>query len=205
MIATNTFSARQVKPDALPASQPASANEDIAVLVQLIKSKNERGFHLLYDKYSGALYSVLIKIVRRSDVAEDLLQEVFLKIWKHIDGYDTAKGTLFTWMLNITRNQGIDYLRSSGYQQQLLNVNLELFSLHLDNHGARVSNTSELEFKDIKNKALQLEPKYAAVIDMIFFHGWTYEQTAQILDLPLGTVKTRARKALSMLKIIYQE
>jgi DNA-directed RNA polymerase specialized sigma24 family protein len=60
--------------------------------------------------------------------------------------------------------------------------------------------SGELEFKDLKSKALDLDPKYAEVIDMIFFNGWTYEQTARILNQPLGTVKTRARKGLNMLK-----
>jgi RNA polymerase sigma-70 factor (ECF subfamily) len=110
----------------------ATATVDAATLVQMLKSKSERGFDLLYDKYSGALYSILMKIVRRTDVADDLLQDVFLKIWKYIDGFDPARGTLFTWMLNIARNHAIDYLRSSGYQQQMQQVNVDFSSLHLD-------------------------------------------------------------------------
>jgi RNA polymerase sigma-70 factor, ECF subfamily len=133
MTVINDLTAPQViAPPSPNDNQSATATVDTAILVQMLKSKSERGFHILYDKYCGALYSILIKIVRRTDVADDLLQDVFLKIWKHIDGFDPARGTLFTWMLNIARNQAIDYLRSSGYQQQMQQVNVDFSSLHLD-------------------------------------------------------------------------
>ncbi len=176
---------------------------DTALLVQMIKSHSEKGFNILYNKYSGALYGVLIKLVRHTDVANDLLQDTFVKIWKHIDGFDSERGTIYTWMLNIARNLAIDYLRSSGYRKQLLNVNLDLYSENKEFMSTSAFNMSELEVKDFRKKALQLDPKYAEVIDMVFFYGWTHEQTAQIMSLPLGTVKTRARKGLGMLKTLY--
>lgn len=176
---------------------------DTSALVGMIKADNERGFHILYDKYCGALYGILMKFVRRTDFADDLLQEVFVKIWRNIDSFDPARGTLFTWMLNITRNHAIDYLRSSSRLQQLLHVDNEKYSLDKDYVDANASNSNIAELKDLQNKALQLDAKYAEVIDMIFFYGCTHKQTARILKLPLGTVKTRARKGLGMLKNIY--
>jgi RNA polymerase sigma-70 factor (ECF subfamily) len=206
MTVNNDYSTRQVLTVPSPTSyQTTGTVMDTATLVRMIKSKSEKGFTILYDNYCGALYGIVMKFVRRTDVADELLQDVFLKIWKHIDGFDSAKGTFFTWMLNIARNQSIDYLRSSGYRQQLLHVNNDLFSLHMDYISAKALNTNEVEFKDIKSKALQLDPKYAEVIDMIFFYGCSHEQTALILKLPLGTVKTRARKGLGMLKTLYQQ
>ncbi len=173
-------------------------------LVQMVKSKSERGFNVLYDNYCGALYGILIRFVLRRDVADDLLQEVFLKIWKNIDCFDPQKGSLFTWMLNITRNQAIDYLRSSCHRRQMLHVNNDIFSLHTDSFGSIDSNDILMELKEIKGKVRQLDLKYAEIIDLIFFHGCTQEQTARILHLPLGTVKTRARKGLGKLKILYR-
>jgi RNA polymerase sigma-70 factor (ECF subfamily) len=108
-------------------------------------------------------------------------------------------------MLNIARNQALDYLRSSTYRKQLLQVEIDLFSHCTDNIGNTISNSCPIEFTDFKNKALQLDPKYSEVIDLIYFYGWTQEQTAEILKLPLGTIKTRARKGLSLLKILYQQ
>ena len=206
MKTTFTYTAQQSSPGASPTGyESASKGDDTATLVWMVKSKNERGFNILYDKYCGALYGILIKIVMRTDVANDLLQDVFVKIWKHIDTFDPARGTIYTWMLNIARNRAIDYLRSSCHQQQFLHVGNELFSVHTDYIDANASSSSMTEFKDLQNKALQLDAKYAKVIDMIFFYGYTQEQTARILKLPLGTVKTRARKGLSMLKILYQQ
>ncbi len=206
MTATTSFSPQQATTAASnTVHESAGTGVDTATFVWMIQSKNERGFHILYDKYCGALYGILMKFVRRTDVADDLLQDVFVKIWKHIDTFDPSRGTLFTWMLNIARNQAIDYLRSSSHQQQLLHVDNELFSLHTNYIDANASNSNMAEFKDLQNKALQLHEKYAEVIDMIFFYGCTQEQTARILKLPLGTVKTRARKGLGMLKIICQQ
>ena len=205
MNTTDSYSLHQV------ISEPSTTDNhfvkstvDTAMLLEMVRSKSEKGFHILYDKYCGSLYNILLKIVLRTDVADDLLQETFVKIWKYIDRYDPAKGTLFTWMLNIARNQAIDYLRSHGYRQQL-HENIDPFLLHVDCISTADINTSDLEFKDFKSNAMQLDKKYAEVIDMIYFHGWTQEQTARILDLPLGTVKTRARKAVEMLKIIYHQ
>ncbi|MFM9948382.1 MAG: RNA polymerase sigma factor [Saprospiraceae bacterium] len=205
MIATDDSPTRQIIQTPPTIFDPSSGSaEDTAALILMIKSKSERGFHLLYDKYCDALYGKLIKLVQRTDIAEDLLQETFVKIWRHIDGFNPTRGTLFTWMSNIAKNQAIDYLRSSGHRKQLLHVELGLFSLQMDYKSVTASNTSEVEFTDLKNETMHLDPKYAEVIDLIFFYGWTQEQTARILGLPLGTVKTRARKGLELLKMFYQ-
>lgn len=206
MIATTTYSKRQVISTFISNNTKfVNPNNDIDSLVKLVQSKSERGFNTLYNKYCGALYGVIIKLVKRTDVADDLLQDTFVKIWKHIDTFDSSKGTLYTWMLNIARNQAVDYLRSPTYQKQLLQVEIDLFSHCTDSIGNITSNSCAIEFRDFKNKALQLDPKYTEVIDLIYFYGWTQEQTAEILKLPLGTIKTRARKALSLLKMLYQQ
>jgi RNA polymerase sigma-70 factor, ECF subfamily len=178
---------------------------ETAILVQMIKSKSERGFNILYSNYSRALYGVLFKYVRRTELADDLLQDTFVKIWKHIDQFDPARGSLFTWMLNVAQNLAIDYLRSAAHRKQSLQVNIDLVSSTKDYKSNITSTTNEAEFNDFKSKALKLDPKYAEVIDMIFFYGWSHEQTAQLLKLPLGTIKTRARKGLGLLKILYQQ
>ena len=206
MIALTTYSKRQVIPTFISNNTKfVNPNNDIDSLIKLVQSKSERGFHILYNKYCGALYGVIIKLVKRTDVADDLLQDTFVKIWKHIDSFDSSKGTLYTWMLNIARNQAVDYLRSATHQKQLLQVEIDLFSHCPDSIGNINANSCAIEFRDFKNKALQLDPKYTEVIDLIYFYGWTQEQTAEILKLPLGTIKTRARKGLSLLKMLYHQ
>jgi RNA polymerase sigma-70 factor, ECF subfamily len=206
MLATTRVSTGQVTKVPTPANnQKDGRTVEAAILVQMIKSKSERGFNILYNNYSRALYGVLFKYVRRTELADDLLQDTFVKIWKHIDGFDPARGSLFTWMLNIAQNLAIDYLRSAVHRKQSLQVNIDLLSLTKNYKGHITSNVNELEFMDFKNKALQLDSKYAEVIDMIFFYGWSHEQTARLLKLPLGTIKTRARKGLGLLKILYRQ
>ena len=206
MIATTSYSKQQVIPVFFSNDTTlVDPENDSTLLVKLVKSKSERGFQTLYNMYCGALYGVIMKLVKRNDVADDLLQDTFVKIWKHIDSYDSSKGAFFTWMLHIARNQAVDYLRSPTYRKQLLQVEIDLFSHSTKSIGNTTSNSCPIEFTDFKNKALQLDPKYSEVIDLIYFYGWTQEQTAEILKLPLGTIKTRSRKGLSLLKMLYKQ
>ena len=77
-----------------------------------LQAKDKSALEHLYDNYSGALYGVIFRVIKNEDIAEEVLQDVFLKIWDRFDQYDSAKGKLFTWMLNIARNQAIDKTRS---------------------------------------------------------------------------------------------
>ncbi len=189
-------------PTALKVS-PVNKTPDTALLVLLIKSRSERGFTFLYNNYYKALYLTIVKFVKSTEVADELLQDTFVKIWKNIDMYDPAKGTLYTWMLKIARNLAIDYLRSPVCKNQKQHVSIDLMLHNEDNFNHTTSNHVDLDFKDFKAKALQIDQKYAKIIEMIFFYGYTHQQTARVLNLPLGTVKTRARKGLSMLKTLY--
>src|SRR6478672_10809569 len=86
-------------------------------LITLLRQKDNGAFSYLYEHYSGALYGIIKQIVADVDLANDVLQEVFVSIWKKIDSYDESKGRLFTWMLNIARNASIDKTRSRSFQQ----------------------------------------------------------------------------------------
>ena len=205
MIATHNLSKMQVFKALNPFEiKSEKKTDETTILVHLIKSKSEFGFATLYDKYCNALYRALLKIVKRTEVAEDLLQDTFVKIWKNIDKFDHSKRTLYTWMLNIARNQAIDYMRSPYCKNQLQNISIDQFPIHPIYATSVQSNNNNLDFKDFRAKALKIDQKYAEVIDVIFFLGYTHKQTAKLLNLPLGTVKTRARKGLSMLKILYE-
>src|SRR5581483_10388206 len=94
-------------------------------LVLALKKKNNQAFAFLYDNYAGALYSIIKQIITdNSELANDVLQEVFINIWRKIETYDHTKGRLFTWMLNIARNASIDMLRSKSYQNTQKNQEL---------------------------------------------------------------------------------
>ena len=94
-------------------------------LVRALKDRDKIAIQALYDMYSGALLGVIFRIVQHSEVAEDLLQDTFIKIWHSADSYDSSKGRLFTWMINIARNLSIDKLRSKDFRNASKNQDIE--------------------------------------------------------------------------------
>lgn len=91
-------------------------HRDESAFVALLKSKKKEGMEQLYDRYSESLFGIIYSVVRDLKIAEDILQDTFVKIWQNIDSYDSSKGRLFTWMLNVARNGAIDYTRSKQHK-----------------------------------------------------------------------------------------
>ena len=164
-------------------------------LVLLLKQKQEAAFNYLYDHYSGSLYSVILNIVPDRELASDILQEVFVKVWKQIESYDQTKGRLFTWMLNVARNASIDAVRSKNYQQS--QQNRELTENVYDAGGSTQINTDRIGLRKIVQN---LKDDYRVLVEMSYFEGYTQDEISKILKIPLGTVKTRLRNALIQLK-----
>ena len=166
-------------------------------LVQLLQQRSRSIFSYLYDNYSGALYSVILNVVNEEELANDVLQEVFVKIWKQIDSYDSSKGRLFTWMLNIARNASIDMIRSKGFQNSRQNRELseDVYS---------AGGTSEIKTDQIGLRKLvySLKEEYRVLVELSYFQGFTQDEIAKMLNIPLGTVKTRLRTALIQLREI---
>ena len=166
-------------------------------LLKLLRNKSREGISTLYDNYSPALYGVIFRIVNNKEIAEDILQEVFVKIWKNIASYDSAKGRLFTWMVNIARNLAIDQLRSKDFQKASKIQNLDNSVHYINKAYSSSGNTDHIGLKKIVE---QLKPEYLIVIDMQYFKGYTQAEVAKELNIPLGTVKTRTRAALTELR-----
>jgi RNA polymerase sigma factor (sigma-70 family) len=167
-------------------------------LVLALKERNDQAFSFLYDHYAGALYSIIKQIVTDSpESASDVLQEVFINIWRKIDSYDQAKGRLFTWMLNIARNASIDMLRSKSYQNAQKNQELP------DNvykGGADQAILQNVDSIGLKKMLEKLRPEHRILVELAYFKGFTHEEIAEIASIPLGTVKTRIRNALQQLR-----
>lgn len=162
-------------------------------LVEMLRHQDRKAFNYLYDNYSDALYGVVLKLVRTEETAQDLLQEIFVKIWKNIAQYDVGKGRLFTWMLNIARNTSIDYLRVNRPEIQDIESAVYWVEEHQEIH-------NDLDAKELREVVSQLKPEQQTLIEMVYWGGYTHEETAQRLDMPLGTVKTRVRSALRDLR-----
>lgn len=167
-----------------------------AELISLLKSRDARAFNYLYDNYSGALLGIINQILEDIELANDVLQEVFINIWKRIESYDQTKGRLFTWMLNIARNASIDMLRSKSYQNSQKNLQID------DRETFQSKSTIPLNIDGIGLKKIltKLRPEHRVLIELAYFKGYTHEEISEIEDIPLGTVKTRIRNALIQLR-----
>ncbi|UFH54503.1 RNA polymerase sigma factor [Spirosoma sp. KNUC1025] len=173
-----------------------------SVLLEKLVQRDQQAFQWLYDQYSPALYGILLRIVREEEQAQDLLQDVFIKIWKNLDAYDASKGRLFTWMLNVARNTAIDSLRSRKTQPfSEIRTDEENVRIIDQQHSTEQPNPEHIGIKDVVDK---LRPERKQLIDLIYFGGYTHEEAADKLKLPLGTVKTRVRAALQELKELFR-
>lgn len=162
-------------------------------LVASLKRNEKKAFDYLYDQYSGALYGVIYKVLRNEEIAADVMQEVFVKIWRKINDYDPARGRLFTWMMNIARNSSIDQLRKDKYSLDDIEDHVQ----EVDRLTQHQPNTNTIDLRDMMQK---LRPERQVLLDLVYLQGYTQEEAAAKLDLPLGTVKSRIRSALQDLK-----
>ena len=179
---------------------PYKANLSEPELIAAIRSKNRLASEALYTMYSRTLFYAIFRMVKNKEVAEDILQQVFLKSWNSFDQYNEEKGRLFTWMINIARHLSADELRSKRYQKSQLNQDLESANTYLDKHYHVSYN---VDCYGIKEYVHRLNVTQAQILNLVYFKGYTHAEAAQELQLPLGTVKTRVRVALQSLRTFF--
>ena len=167
-------------------------------IVAILAEKDDKAISLLYEHYGDTLYGVAYKVVKDEDLAQDILQESFIKIWKKCDTYDATKAKLFTWLFRITRNTAIDKLRSINNKTDK--------EVQID-----VSNVYKVGVESIKPDILdmqenleKIELKYQIVLEALFFQGMTQQEASDELDIPLGTIKSRLKIGLRELGKLYK-
>ena len=164
-------------------------------LVRSLQQREQAAFSYLYDHYSAALHGVILPIVSDPEAAVDVLQEVFVKIWRQIGQYDPAKGRLFTWMYRVARSTAIDMVRSKDWQNSLRNNPLTEEVIPLA--GSTPGRADEL---GLRNVVQHLKADYKVLVELSYFEGYKQEEISKMLNIPLGTVKTRLRAALLQLR-----
>ncbi len=147
--------------------------------------------------YSSSLYGVIVRIVIDTAIAEDVLQESFVKIWQSFSSYSAEKGRLFTWMVNIARNLSIDKIRSKDFKNHSKNQELENNVTFIDEQRNTVYKPELLGLKELVAK---LKPEQKSILDLVYFKGFTHVEAADELGVPLGTIKTRLRMAIVQLR-----
>lgn len=166
-------------------------------LIRAMKNGDENAFSRLYSLYGEAIFGVIFSIVPNEKIAEELLQDVFIKVWQNAPSYSLEKGRFFTWLLNIARNAAIDERRSKAFKNSQKNLSADSFVnliVSTDNLN-RKTNTIGLR-KFVK----ALKPACIKIIDLLYFKGFTQADASKTLEIPLGTLKTRNRACLKDLR-----
>jgi RNA polymerase sigma-70 factor, ECF subfamily len=177
-----------------------SAQVDEAGLVARLRQQDNRAIEILYDNYSSALYGVILRILKQEDLAEDVLQETFIKVWRNIASYDETKGRLFTWLVRIARNLALDRLKSRDFRNTQQNQNLDDVVTLVDD---RMTSDQQVDAIGLGRILEGLKPEQQVLVDLIYFQGYTQAEASEELRIPLGTVKTRMRAAISTLRGIF--
>ena len=180
----------------IPSKTPHIEESD---LIQRLRSRDCLALEYLYDHYSGALFGVISRIIQKEEVAEEVLQDAFIKIWDKIENYDASKGRLFTWMLNLTRNLAIDKTRSKEISKEGKTSGIDNLVNRIDRHESVEQGVESIGVRDIL-KNLPEEQKF--VVEYLYFKGYSQSELAEEFNIPLGTVKTRLRLAMKQLRSI---
>jgi RNA polymerase sigma-70 factor (ECF subfamily) len=153
----------------------------------------------LYDRYGRLAYSLIVRVVRDGAIAEDLVQETFLRVWNRAQGFDAQRGALGPWLLAVARNRAIDYLRSaSGRERNAIELEeVDHPALYTDMERDILASDKARVIRAALNK---LAPNQREVIELAYFEGLTQTEMAQRMGQPLGTVKTWVRTALKNLR-----
>ena len=166
-------------------------------LIAGLRAKDRKTTEYLYEKYSRALFAVIARIISDRDIAEEVFHDAFIKITRKIDSYEESKGRLYTWMANICRNSAIDKLRSKEISQTTKTNTIDDFVFGLESQSGTMEQVEAIGVKELMN---HLNEDQRFIIEYIYFQGYTHSELSEEFEIPLGTVKSRVRAALQVLK-----
>ncbi|MBV8729686.1 MAG: sigma-70 family RNA polymerase sigma factor [Acidobacteriia bacterium] len=170
-----------------------------AALIRRLQRRDPNALAELYDRYGRLAYSLILRVVRDTGVAEDIVQETFLRVWNRVQGFDAERGAIGPWLLAVARNRAIDYLRSTtGRARNTLELETtEHPSLYKDMEKDLLTADKARRVKAAMQK---LSPNHRQVIELAYFEGLSQTEMAERMGQPLGTVKTWVRAALKNLR-----
>ncbi|MDX6601123.1 MAG: hypothetical protein QOF13_325 [Solirubrobacterales bacterium] len=170
-------------------------------LMPRIGEKDPDAFEVFYDRHGGVAYSLAYRIVGERGAAEDVTQEAFISIWRSGARYDTARGSVRTWMLGIVRNRAIDALRSKAGRAPKLDFDDDSILEHRPAEELTDSEALRRETaKEVRGALDELPGEQSKVIELAYFGGFSHSEIAGMLGVPLGTVKGRMRLGLEKIR-----
>lgn len=169
-------------------------------IVELLAKADRQAVSLAYQHYGDAVYGMILRVISDKEIAREVLQDVFVKVWQNAEKYDRKKGRLFTWLANIARNAAIDRTRSKDFRRNQQTDSLENFVTNDISGG-------EMDLRDsgLKKVIDSLDEKYRTLIDLAYFQGYSHRELEKKLDIPLGTIKSRLRQAINQLRDILEK
>ena len=170
-------------------------------LIEGLQNMDGTAMSALYQMYSDSLYKVISTLVVIEEVAQDLLQETFIKIWKSFKQYDPGKGRLYTWMARLAKNLSIDYLRSVNYRNYTVSQNLSDSTLQIDQK-FQVSYNPELI--GVKDMTYILNDDQRSALDLIYFKGYTHIQAAEELNITVGILRSRLQSSITEMRKVFK-
>jgi len=173
---------------------------DDGELVERLQKRDPDAMAILYERYGRLTWSVILRIVRNQAVAEDLVQETFLRVWNRVAAFDRQKGALGPWVLTVARNRAIDYLRSVEGRAAESAFDLERLEHPSMFSGAPAGMLTGDWVKILRDAVERLDPNQRVLIELAYYEGLSQSEMAERLKQPLGTVKTRVRAALRILR-----
>jgi RNA polymerase sigma-70 factor, ECF subfamily len=172
------------------------ADED---LISLVGDEDPEAFAALYDRHSKASYSLGYRIMGERQAAEDLVQEVFLKVWRSAPSYRAERGSVRTWILSIVHHRGIDQLRATASRQRTKD-RFEASAQKSQPSEAFAETWRNSQRDQVREALKTLPPEQLKILELAYFSGFTHVEIAQMLELPLGTVKGRMRLGLKKMR-----
>ena len=167
-----------------------------AEIIQLLNQKDERGVAMIYDHYAPMMYNVIYRVVRNEAMAQEVFQDAMVKIWNKGDTFSSDKGRLFSWLVSICRNLAIDKTRSREFKQGMKTERQD----YLVDSVKEPRYENAYDYLTLNKMIKQLPDNYRILIELSFFQGYTHEEIAKKMEIPLGTVKTRIRAAVKKLR-----
>ena len=173
------------------------ADEDLISLVE--EAKDTHAFATLYDRHSRAAYSLAYRMMGERQAAEDLTQESFLKLWRAAGSYRSERGSVRTWLLSIVHNQGIDQLRSIASRRRT-QQKVELSAPTSEASEAFLESWRNSQREQVREAMKALPKEQLKVLELAYYSGYTHVEIAELLEVPLGTVKGRMRLGLQKIR-----
>lgn len=181
-------------------NDPGCNNCFEAKLLRDLRERNSLSFRQLYKLYSASLLGIILRVVPAREIAEDILQDTFVKIWRSLHLYDPSKAKLFTWMASLARNSAIDYKRGKTFANSIKNEDIDSVFKQVDSFYQTNDHTDTIGLKELTRL---LSDSQKQIIDMVYFHGYTQVEVSNELQIPLGTVKSKIRLAVKAMRCYF--